>query len=381
MDRRLCFFSFFAILHCLLRLTGKLCHFCHNLLHGIVIARIGQAVIHQLQVRQIRRTPVGKSVADKAILPIILGIRQILLGRIIDQFQKGMVTRFQIIFIGQEEQRAIPSRAAAPVMTPTTGGCNTGKLTVSALAVYNIGKPLAVSLRHIKLADCIAGRNDRIACPAILFPVRAVLRNAVEITEEGADTGILNPIKQLTGGPERALLTQISMDKVGGKCIQCRGFFHAGQFYIAEAVVYKAGFPALHALSPECILIYRKFVRTQHITRNIALIQFLAIELFTVADGSRFPCLASHFQAYIAGAIFAKIKDPTLFRFPHICSRQALTFPHRRQKLRYQLTGRWAHYNGTIPIAVIIAFFLPAVLQTGIVILTGTQAIMNSCAI
>src|SRR5258707_631722 len=94
--------------------------------------------------------------------------------------------RIAVVFVqipGDQSECAVPSRSVAPLVSPAAAWYYARQLARWPLLVSEVVDPFLVKADAIEVEQALLGREMRIAGPAVLFSMRAICRDALQVAK------------------------------------------------------------------------------------------------------------------------------------------------------------------------------------------------------
>ena len=143
--------------------------------------------------------------------------------------------------IRQIDENDVPSGSVAPREAPAGGRDDARDSALVVHRLLDVVHPLAPVALRCQRHHHLLRRERRVAGPAVLFAVRAVGREVIEVREVGDDSRVPELVRHLIRASEvRTRLEACVHDDIGQK-IACRlGLVDADDQHVLEAVVGEA---------------------------------------------------------------------------------------------------------------------------------------------
>ena len=292
----------------LVQLEGHLRHG-----HGVGVGVGGVRQLGGAQGRSLGRAPVPQAEVHQAVHGHGGEVVHVLHHVGPELLDQGQVPGVAPHVVGDQDQGAVPGRAAAPVVAPAACGNDPRQLAAGPLAVHKVPEPLAVGVGHVEVQQGLLRGELGVAGPAVLLPVGAVGGDAVEVGEGGPPGGLVNLVEQLVAAGElsHGLQVRVDLPALHGEDLGLG--LHPD---VAEAVVAEVGLPALGALPfQEVPVVVGEFLRAEAVhvlgVKGAVGVQALAVEQVHLGA-----CLSRQGDPHPAGGVLPQVIHPgeDLFR-------------------------------------------------------------------
>src|SRR5208337_1048377 len=259
------------------------------------------------------RRPIVQPEADDAILGFGGEVIYIAFETRVMLAQNPGVAAILIKVIGDQQVGAVPGRAVAPLIAPTTGWHDAGQFASGLLFVAEVINPLGIDGGGPEIQQALLGGQVGVTRPAVLFTMGTIGRDALQIAQVRPPARAPDLVQERIRTSEFPRDWHRRVNKDSAQSVEFGPPRKARDLHVLETMIIEACVPSFLAAALQDVGVRLKLlagIAPEHVDLDIVPIQpAILAEALAVFHHYFVPGGAPHFQLCEPGEVLAHIKD------------------------------------------------------------------------